>query len=582
MDKMSDCLLIKNIQQLEEAKRALLQEERFACDLEATGLDIRKSDIEGIGLGNSKKQYFIPFPNDFKFRDISNFLKEVFKDKEIIFHNAKYDLELLKEKKFPIPDKFHDTMIMAWLLDENMQHSLKYLAKLIFDRDPKKWSELDNMQTLFRNQDDIVQELSDYCGDDVMNTYDLFYHFLPLMEKEGVMIDYERIELNLIPVLCSMEMRGVKVDIEWLKEKSVKAEKELNKLEKLMKKAVGDEYINIRSPIQLERLIFGTLQYKAGRVTDAGRRSTDNDVLEKIVRDNKLGEKDFIPLLLKFRDLDKIYRTFFLALIEQAGEEGIVHTHYLQHGTRTGRLASNDPNLQNIPTRNDEWNVRKAFIPREGYKFVLADYSQIELRMLAHFSQDINMVKTFMEGGDIHAKTMQLTGTERRVAKAINFGLIYGMGPRTLAHTLGIKEDDAKKYIDKFFAGYPQVMTFIERVEQQTLIRGYVEMITGRKRRFQEIKDKRWFNLIKRQSINTKIQGSAADLIKIAMIRLHRALEPLGAYQLLQIHDEVIIETPLDKVEEVKKIVIQTMESALALRVPVKVSISEGDCWVKD
>jgi DNA polymerase-1 len=255
----------------------------------------------------------------------------------------------------------------------------------------------------------------------------------------------------------------------------------------------------------------------------------------------------------------------------------------MQHGTRTGRLSSNDPNLQNIPTRHDEWNVREAFIPRPGYKFIIADYSQIELRMLAHFSQDAHMVDTFVKGGDIHAKTMELTGiTVRRIAKNVNFGMVYGVGPRTLSQLIGTKEEEARQYIDRFFRGYPQIRAFINRVQQQTFRTGYVEMITGRRRHFHEYKDNRWFNTIARQAINTKIQGSAADLIKIAMIKLKPVLQEHDAHMLVQIHDEIIVETPEDKIEEVKVIVHDVMVNALKLRVPVEIGMAVGDRWIKD
>lgn len=579
---MSNCLLVETDEQLKLLVDTLLKEEIIACDLEASELDVKKADIEGIGLGTSKQQFFIPYPNSFTKEQIDKVLKVVFNGRSVIFHNAKYDLKLMLENGLPWPDKFHDTMIMSWLIDEEGQHGLKPLATVILGRDVKKWNQLKREADLFTTIENIQEELADYCGDDVMNTYDLYFHFLPLLKQENLIIDYERLELKLIPVLVRMEYRGVKVDVKWLQEVGSRLKTELNSIDSILKGVLGKSNINIHSPQQLESILFNEFKYTPGRITNSGKRSTDNDVLEQIVKDNDLKENDFVPMLLKFRELDKIYSTYFVALLEQIDKNGIIHTNFMQHGTRTGRLASNDPNLQNIPTRSDEWNVRRAFVPRKGYKFLIADYSQIELRILAHFSQDNNMVKTFMEGGDIHAKTMELTGTERRVAKAINFGLIYGMGPRTLAHTLSIKEEDAKKYIDKFFAGYPKVRFFIERVQQGTFNNGYVEMITGRRRRFREIRDRRWFTTIQRQSINTKIQGSAADLIKIAMIKLDPMLEPLDAHQLIQIHDEIIIETPINKVEEVKKIIKDTMENSLKLRIPITVKIVEGDYWVKD
>ena len=403
------------------------------------------------------------------------------------------------------------------------------------------------------------------------------------------MIDYERIEVKLIPVLMAMEMRGIKVDVSWLQQKQHDASKELSRLEKLILDKIKEEMkndralYNIRSPKQIETILFDVLKYPVIKETDSKKRSTDNEVLLEIVKKFLLTENDIVPLLLKFRDLDKVNGTYFVALANQAGLTNTIHANFLQHGTRTGRLSSSDPNLQNIPTRHDEWTVRDAFIPREGYKFLIADYSQIELRMLAHFSRDEHMVKTFVDGGDIHATTMKLTGIkDRRIAKNVNFGIVYGVGPRTLSAMIEKPEADAKKYIDSFLNGYPQVRSFIHRVQQLTLSTGIVEMITGRKRHFHEYQDRRWYTTIARQSVNTKIQGSAADLIKIAMIKLYPLLKANDAHMLVQIYDEIIIETPIDKIEEAKKIIIDTMENALKLRVPIIANIVEGERWIKE
>lgn len=579
---MSNCQLIDTNNKLDLLLQFFKDKEIFACDLESSGLDTKLAKLEGIGVGTADQQYFIPFPNELSKSLLNKTLENIFKERRVIFHNAKFDLELLIENGLPYPEVFDDTMIMSWLIDEEGVHGLKPLTKAIFGGDAKKWNELNRKVDLFRSAEEVTQELCDYCGEDVRNTYNLYYYFLPTLKEEGLYIDYEKIELKLIPVLVNMELRGVRIDTDWLKNGREKIADILKELEKKMQDLLEKKDINIRSSSQLESLLFDTFKYKPQRITNAGKRSTDNDVLETLVKQNELKEDDFVPLLLKFRDMDKLYSTYFVALLEQAGEEGVISTNFMQHGTRTGRLASRDPNLQNIPVRKDAWDVRKSFIPREGYKFLIADYSQIELRMLAHFSQDMNMVRIFNEGGDIHKKTMELTGTERRIAKAINFGLIYGMGPRTLAHTLGIKEDDARVYIEKFFAGYPRVNYFIRSVQRNTFREGYVKMITGRRRRFREIRDRRWFNTINRQSINTKIQGSAADLIKLAMVRLEPKLSELDAHQLIQIHDEIIIEVPVDKIKKTYDVIKDTMENVLKLRVPLVVNIIEGDCWLKD
>lgn len=580
--------IVDNDEKLAKSLQDLASEPIIACDLEADGLNTKVADIQGIGYGTDQKTYFIPFPHNIHKQKLLDALTELFK-KEVVFHNAKYDLKLLLHNDLPTPAKIHDTMIMSWLIDENASHGLKSLAKEILGKEPKKWTDLTKTLDLFTTQEDIMQELAEYCCDDVSNTFQLYKHFFPQLKTEGVDVDYDRVEVKLIPVLMAMEMRGIKVDVSWLQDKHQKANAELRRLEQKiiakLQEQTGkkDRVWNIRSPKQVEEILFDLLKYPVIKETNSKKRSTDNEVLEELVKKNKLTEDDIVPMLLKFRDLDKVNGTYFQALAEQAGLENVIRANFLQHGTRTGRLASNEPNLQNIPTRHDEWNVREAFIPRPGHKFIIADYSQIELRMLAHFSQDKNMTDTFLNDGDIHAKTMELTGiTVRRIAKNVNFGIVYGVGPRTLSHLIETPEAEAKKYIDGFLNGYPQVRAFINRVQRHALNTGYVEMITGRKRHFHEFKDQRWYATIARQAINTKIQGSAADLIKIAMIKLHYALKEYDAHLLVQIHDEVIIECPEDRLEKVKEIVEDVMDSALKLRVPLKVSIGEAERWVKD
>lgn len=580
--------IVDTLDKLKACEKVLFDTPLIACDLEASDLDTRTAIIEGIGLGTNLQQFFIPFPNGFEEKIIANFLENLFGITTVIFHNAKFDMKLLLENDLPIPKNFHDTMIMSWLIDENSKHGLKPLSKEILGKEIKKWASLNRQPDLFRGEEDIIAELAEYCCEDVNNTFALYEYFYPMLDKAGVLIDYERVELPMILVLINMEMRGIRIDVSWLQQKQVEAKAELARLDKLIAQRIEEVapkgyVVSMRSPQQLEALLFDVLKYPSIKETPGGKRSTDNEVLEEIVKKNKLKDDDIVPMLLKYRDLDKLNGTYLIALAEQAGIENVIHANFLQHGTVTGRFASNEPNLQNIPTRHDEWNVRSAFIPREGYKFLIADYSQIELRMLAHFSRDENMIKTFVDGGDIHSTTMKLAGiTERRVAKNVNFGIVYGIGPRGLVQLIGGKEEKAKQYIERFLNGYPMVKDFIRRVKQQTLNIGTVEMITGRKRHFHEFQDNRWFNTISRQAVNTKIQGSSADLIKVAMIKLAPLLHEIDAHMLVQIHDEIIIETPLDKVQEAKKIIKDTMENAIKLRVPVVANIVEGDRWVKE
>lgn len=581
-------IMIATVNDLEDALKELENEDLISCDTETTELDIRKASLQGIGFGTDKKQWFIPFPNNIDKYDIIERLGRLFHNKKVIFHNAKYDLQVLAHNKFPIPKEIHDTMIMSWLVDENSGHGLKQLARDLFGKEPKTWEELNKQPDLFRTEEDVMNELGDYCMEDVANTHLLYFHFLPLLKAEALDIAYERVEVKLIPLLCAMEMRGIKIDTQFLNERHNACQIALQSLERAIVEKIkertpeGYPPINIRSNQQMSDVMFNVFKYKAEKITNTGKNSTDAEALDMIIAKEKLTEEDFLPMLLQFRDLDKVDNTYFVALAEQGGLDSTLHCNFKQHGTRTGRLSSSDPNLQNIPSRNDEWNVRKSFIPRDGYKFLMADYSQLELRIMAHFSKDPTMVDTFQKGGDIHAETMKAIGSNRHTAKTINFGLIYGMGPRTLARDLHIKEDDAKKYINRFFHKYQQVKNFIDRTQTLALRNGYVDMITGRRRHFTEVADKKWWNMIARQAVNTKIQGSASDLVKVAMIKLHPQLKKIGANILVQIHDEVLVEVPDDKIEEAKKVLYDTMENALKFNVPMVVNITQGDRWVKE
>lgn len=571
--------IIKTVNEFNDAKERLSIKNLLACDIEATDLDYKKAKIQGVGIGDKDEQFYFSFdilPLD----ELKNLFNSLFTETEIIFHNAKYDMQILHKYGIEYPKNVHDTMLMSWLVNENSRHGLKFLAKEILDRKATNFSEVNQTIDLFTTEEDILRDLGNYCMDDVKNTFDLYEYFEPILKEQGLIKDYSIVETKFVKVLSDMEIRGIQLDIENLREKKNKLGTLLGKLELELNKLAPR--INVRSPKQLEEYIYDELGFIPDKVTKSGKRSTDSEAFEGLIKKHSLGEDHFISKLLFFRDLDKVYNTYFVGLDERCDNEGVVRPSFLQHGTRTGRLSSRDPNAQNISTRHDEWDVRKLFIPREGYTFIVSDYSQIELRMLAHFSKDEHMVNTFLEDGDIHAKTMQLTGTERRAAKAINFGLVYGMGSMSLAKTLDISEAEAAEYIERFFAGYPKVRSFIKATQNQALRFGYVTMITGRRRRFNEMIEQKFFSSVKRQAVNTKIQGSAADLIKIAMIKLNKNLKTFNAHQILQVHDEIVVECPTEHLDEVKDVVKETMEGALQLIVPLKVGMALGDHWIKD
>ena len=565
------------IKTLEDFKKAEFLE-TIAVDTETTSLNPREASLEGIGWGDSKKQYYIDWATcDFKEEVLKKFT-EVFKNNTIIFHNAKFDIKIFKiVLGIDYPKNIHDTMIMSWLLDENISHSLKELTKSILKRKVVTYNEVPKEPNLFQNITAIKEAMGKYCCADVKNTFDLYTKFYPQLVKEDLFYCYSKIEIPLIKILSDMELRGVKIDVDCLKELSKKAEAILLDKEALIKNLVGLTNFNPRSNKQLREVIFDKLGVKPERMTPKGFPSTDHESLKILAKKNSA-----VQAILDFREFDKLNGTYLLGLQEKA-EDGILYTDFMQHRTRSGRLASANPNLQNIPTRADKFNVRRAFVPRKGYKFIISDYSQIELRIVAYYSQEPAMIKIFQEGGDIHQLTADMIGCSRQQAKGSNFGLIYGLGANSLARNLDISKERAQLYMNTFFTKFSKLTSYISYIQTIGFFKGYIDTLSKRRRRFKITKSmsNKEKEATKRKLINTKIQGSAADLMKIAMIKIYEALKGKDAYMLLQIHDEVVIEASIDKVEEIKKIVVSEMENAVKLNIPTLAEAKIADCWVK-
>ncbi len=567
-------MLIKTLQEFNKADFPKI----MAVDTETTSLNPREAELEGIGWGDDKKQYYIDWGIcDFRNEVIKKF-KEVFKTNEIIFHNAKFDMKIFKQVlNIDYPVKIQDTMILSWLLDENRQHGLKYLTKTILKRKVVSYDEVPKEITLFDDADSIREAMAEYCCADVKNTFDLYKVFLPICKAEDIDYCYFNIELPLIKVLSDIELKGVEINIDRLQKLSKKADAILLEKEALIYQLVGNDKINIRSSKQLREVIFDKLGVKPVKMTPAGVPSTDNESLKLLAKENSA-----VEAILDYREFDKLNNTYLIGLQEKA-ENKIIYTDFLQHRTRSGRLASANPNLQNIPARSDDFNVRKAFIPRKGYKFIIADYSQIELRVVAYFSQETVMTKTFQEGGDIHQLTADMVGCTRTHAKGINFGMLYGLSYKSLAKDLEIPETTAKQYMNTFFGKYSKLKSYISFVQATGLYNGYVTTLAKRRRRFHIIQSltKGEVASIKRKLINTRIQGSAADSMKIAMIRLYNALKKLDACMLIQIHDEVVVEAKEELVDEVQIIIKKAMEEAVNFNIPTPVDMKVADYWVK-
>jgi DNA polymerase-1 len=510
-------------------------------------------------------------------------------------HNANYDLILLNQHGFPVHGLVFDTMIAAYLLDPSGRNlGLKGLA----------WQELGVEMTTIeeligKGKDQLtmdrvaVERVYPYAAADADMTLRLVSRQEAQLKAKNLWPLFTQIEMPLVPVLIDMERTGVALDVEFLKGMSRELHLRLSQLEQDIQQQVGYAF-NINSSQQLSDALF----VKLGLSTDglqkgvSGRYSTAADVLEGL-----RGKHPVVDLLLEHRQLSKIKSTYADALpLLVNPHTGRLHTSWNQTGTVTGRLSSSDPNLQNIPIRTDLGRrVRQAFVARPGCMLLAADYSQVELRILAHVSADENLLAAFHRGEDIHASTAaaimgvplaQVTPDMRRLAKAVNFGLIYGMSGWGLAARTELSQDQAADFISKYFGQYPRVRQYLARIKQQAADQGYVETVLGRKRYFPELQSGSKVNpalkaAAQRMAVNHPIQGTAADIIKIAMIRLHDELQRQGleSKMILQVHDELVLEVPDVELDHVGRLVEEIMEGAYKLDAPLKVDIKTGRHW---
>ena len=509
-----------------------------------------------------------------------------------IAQNGKYDMLVLKNYGIEVRGMTFDTMIAHYLIDPGARgHGLDALSQKYL-----RWEKIPTRDLIGTGAKQItmdkvpVEKVSRYACEDADCTFRLMGILNDDLRKEGLVELFNGVEIPLIDVLLTIERNGVALDVNLLKEMSDELAEKMVEIEGNIYRLAGMEF-NINSPKQLSELLFEKLNLPVIRKTKTGY-STDESVLKKLaVYDPLPGE------ILKFRSLAKLKNTYTDALPRLVNHHtGRVHTSYNQTVAATGRLSSSDPNLQNIPVRTETGErIREAFVPaREGWKLLSADYSQIELRVMAHLSNDPGLLEAFRKGEDIHRKTSSLifqtpveliTPEMRRAAKEVNFGVIYGMRDFGLSERLGIPRKRAKEFIDSYFKSYPNVLGFVEQTIERARKDEYVSTMLGRKRRLPEINSKN-HNLrqnAERIAVNTPIQGSAADMIKLAMINIHRRMmkEKVKSMMIMQVHDELVFEVPEAELEMMKAMVIEEMESALPLSLPVKVDASFGDNWLE-
>jgi DNA polymerase I len=594
-------------QNLPELARKLREAGRFAIDTETTSIDSMKAELIGISIAHDGETgYYIPIGHGrLQATDVDELLDEnvpfdlvrehigtLLEDPEIIkiAQNFKYDLVVLERAGFRMDGPLFDTMIASYLIDPAGRHNLDTLAQQHLGHTMIPISELigkGKQQGSFAHVS--IDKATEYSGEDALVTYKLAGLFEPQIESMELTSLLHDIEMPLMHVLIAMERNGIRVDRDMLAQLSEEIRSDIERLESEIYDAAGETF-NINSTQQLGTILFEKMQLPTQKKTKTGY-STDQDTLET------LASKTNHPLpkfMLDYRHLTKLLGTYIDTLPELLDPDTQrVHTSFNQTVASTGRLSSSDPNLQNIPVRTElGGRIRAAFVPQPGWGMMSADYSQVELRVLAHISGDERLREAFRNDEDIHAATASavfdlapafITADERRQAKAINFGVIYGQTAFGLSQALGIPRGEAQKFITSYFETYSGVAAYRDRVIEEAVSNGYVSTMLGRRREIPELgmKDRNRRNFGERLAINMPIQGTAADMIKIAMININRRLDTDGfdANMLLQVHDELVFEAPPDEMDALSDLVRDEMSSAIVLDVPIKVDIGVGANW---
>lgn len=587
----ADYIFVNSESKLKSLIEQLKNQKEFAIDTETTSLNEMEARLVGISISFHEGQGFY-IPANLVLESVE--LKKILESKTIkkIGHNIKYDYLVLQNEGIVLGGVDFDTMIASYLLNAGTrQHGLDALS---FNELGHSMQSIDELIGKGKNQITMDQvdpeKVSWYAAEDVDATLRLKNIFESRLTDQGLDSIFRDIEMPLIEVLALMERTGIKVDVGLLENLSQKAAKQINLLEQSIYKLAGQEF-NINSPKQMKEILFEALGLESfGKKTKTGL-STAAGELEKM-----LGQHPIIEKILEYRELAKLQSTYLLALPEIVNKRtGRIHTSYNQTIAATGRLSSTNPNLQNIPIRGVGLGseVRKAFVASSGYKLLSIDYSQIELRMVAHLSGDKNMLKVFQNNQDIHTNTaMEIFGVTankvtpdmRRDAKTINFGILYGLSSFGLSSRIGeVSMSEAKDFIEKYFKAYPGIKNYVDEIKEEVKKSGLVKNELGRIRKFPEIKSSQFFirAAAERAAVNFPIQSLAADVIKIAMINIDKQLlgENNDIKMLLQVHDELVFEVKEDKVDFWAKKIIPIMESAIKLSVPVTVEAKVGDNW---
>ena len=591
-----DYRLVEDAAQLRDVVDEVGKYEEFCFDTETTGFDIFNDRIVGMSLAVKPfEAWYIPFKEE-NTAEYAEIVRPLFENDRIakIGQNIKFDLMVLRQLGLEIRGRKYDTMILHYLLDPESRHNMNALAEKYLNYKPIEIETLIGKGSKQLTMDLVnVERVKEYAAEDADVTLRLKRVLFPLVEQIGLHDLYFEVEEPMIAVLADIEMAGVRIDSEALATYAVELNRKLAELEAAVRAEAGEPNLNINSTRQLGEVLFAKMRIaEKPKMTRTKQFCTDEEYLQSFAHKHRI-----VDLILEYRGVKKLLSTYVEALPQLVNRRtGRIHTSFNQAVTATGRLSSTNPNLQNIPVRDEMGRrIRKAFIPSDDEHLLLsADYSQVELRLMAHLSGDESLIAAFEHGEDVHASTAarlfnkpisEVTSEERRRAKTANFGIIYGISAFGLSQRLEIPRKEAREIIDGYFASYPRVKEYMDRVVEKAKEEGFVSTIFGRRRYLNDINSHNAVarGLAERNAVNAPIQGSAADIMKIAMIDVHRrfAAEGIRSRVILQVHDELVVDMLREEQEQVVRIVTECMESAARLKVRLIADAGVGNNWLE-